>query len=439
MENYEEINKRNPIDYLKIFFRRKWLFISPVFIGFVISIIACFLLPPTYQSSTVILVEEEKIINPLIQGLAVSTSVAHRMRTLREQLLSWNSIVELTEKLKLAKDVKTQKQFEALIKGIRRRIVVRMRGPNIIRLAYFSKNPEETQLVTKTLTDILIEKNLRSQTKETDVAINFIKDQLQVYKRKIKESEIASMDDELKKLLMDSTEQHPLVKELRRKINILREEFESGEYTVEETVGAKSDPVYKALKQGIKKITEEGTLSVSDSFDYAFNNKAEENLSPEASIYKLLLMDKLDSVLARDMRVNENIYNMLLQKLETAKITQRLEVSKEGTRYTILDPPLLPLAPSKPKKILVIFLGLFFGSIAGTGLVLGKEFMDHSFLDIDDAKNNLALPILGAISRLTTQKEIDKEKYKRRILIISALTVSIIFIIVAMLVSFFRR
>ena len=119
MENYENARQRNPADYLKIFFRRKWLFLAPVFIGVVISIAACFLLPPTYESSTVILVEEEKIINPLIQGLAVSTSVAQRMRTLREQILSWSSLVELTKKLDLAKNVKNQLEYENLIKGLR--------------------------------------------------------------------------------------------------------------------------------------------------------------------------------------------------------------------------------------------------------------------------------------------------------------------------------
>lgn len=97
MENKEFAKFKNPMDYVKIIFRRKWFFIAPVFIGFVFSIVACFLLTPTYESNTLILVEEEKIINPLIQGLAVSTSAAQRMQSLREQLLGWNSLVELTK------------------------------------------------------------------------------------------------------------------------------------------------------------------------------------------------------------------------------------------------------------------------------------------------------------------------------------------------------
>ena len=46
--------------------------------------------------------------------------------------------------------------------------------------------------------------------------------------------------------------------------------------------------------------------------------------------------------MARDANVNETIYNTLLQRLETAKITQRLQSSQEGTKYTIIDPPARP-------------------------------------------------------------------------------------------------
>ena len=436
MENQESTKYQNPMEYLKIFFRRRWLFITPAFAGLVLSIVACFLLPPTYESNTLILVEEEKIINPLIQGLAVSTTAVQRMQNIREQILGWNSLVELTKRLNLARNVQTQMQFENLIMGLRRNIAVQMRGANIIKISYFGKDPQETQVITQTLADNLVDENMRTQTKEADLAINFIKEQLEVYKRKIKETEAADLEEQLKKLLADSTEQHPLVKELRQKIDIVRKELESGEYKVAVSATAKDSPAYQALQQELDKVLNKDTSSLG-AMAYASNGA--ETGDPNASIYKLMLMDKLEVAQARDKNVNEKIYNMLLQKLETAKITQRLEASKQGTRYTVLDPPRLPLRPAKPNKLKVIFLGFFLGSFAGTGLVFGREFMDHSFLDIEDAKDNLELPVLGAISRLTTQEEIDKEKYRKKKLITIGLASSAALIIIVMLISFFGK
>lgn len=437
MENTELLKYRNPVEYLKIIFRRKWLFISPIFIGLVLSILACFFLPRSYESYTVIMVEEEKIINPLIQGLAVSTNIVQRMQTIKEQLLGWHSLVTLTKKLDLAKNVNSQFQFEKLILGLRKNIKVQLSGPMLIRIAYTSDKPQDAQLVTQTLSDILIDENIRSQTKDADLAVNFIKEQLEVYKRKIKESEIAKLEEQLKGLLLDSTEQHPLVKELKEKVASAKKDLGEGNYKAEDVAAdaAVANPTREALKQELDKLIRQETDASSGKSAFA----AEAERDPNTTIYKLILMDKVDSALARDIDVNQNIYNMLLSKLETAKITQRLEASKSGTRYTVIDPPRLPLNPAKPNKVQVVFLGILLGSFAGCGLVFGREFLDQSFLDLEDAKAHLEMPVLGGISRITTQEEINKEKEKKTFAIAGALAFSIALIAIAGLIYFFKR
>lgn len=437
MSEIELLQSRHPVEYLKILFRRKWLFISPIFVGLVLGIIACFTLPPGYESSSVILVQEEKLINPLIQGLAISTNTVQRMETIREQLLGWNSLVALTKRLDLTKNIKTQAEFEKLILGLRKNIQVKMFGPMLIKISYYGDKPAQTQLIAKTLSDILIDENMRQQTKEASVAINFIKEQLDVYKRKIDESEVAELQEQLKALLVDSTEQHPLVKELRKKIESAKLKLGPGEYTTPIGERPMTTPSYEVIKKELDKLLAKDNNGAATST--AFASEASVGNDPNAAIYKLMLMDKFDSVLARDMRVNENIYNMLLQKLETAKITQRLEVSKEGTRYDVIDPARMPLNPVKPNKLKVIFLSLFLGTCSGVGLVFGREFMDQSFLDIQDAKLTLELPVLGAISRLTTQEEIDKEKLKKKKVITIAVSTSVILIIIVMLFALLKR
>ena len=421
---------KNPADYFKIIFRRKQLIIIPTYIGLVLGIMACLLMAPTWQSSTIIMVEEEKIINPLIQNLAVSTSVSQRMASVREVILGWNSLVELSRKLGLDKNINNQQGFEDLIYGLKQNIQVQMRPPNIIILSYFGKTPQETQMVAKTLTDVLIERNMKSQTKETDVAITFIKEQLDIYKRKIKESEISEMQDQLKKLLSDSTEEHPLVKELRGKLAIANQELNSGDYEVKSSDKPITSEAKKALEAELDKV-----LKQQDSGAGASPAASEDT---NASIYKMMLMDKVDSSRARDIDVNKNIYNMLLQRLETAKITQRLETSREGTRYTVLDPARLPLKPVKPNKPLLIVLGLFLGLGCGLGLVFLREFMDQSILDIEDAKNNLDAPVLGAIPRITTAEEIAKEKSAALTLTIISSVVGIVLLIAALVISLLR-
>ena len=433
MESQEVIRKQ-PIEYLKIFFRCKWLLIVPTFAGLVLGIVASFMLPPIYESSTMIMIEEEKIINPLIQGLAVSSTAAQRMANIREIILGWNSLIELTKKMNLVNDIQDQSQLEAVVKNLRQAINVRMRQENIIQISYHSSNPQKTQLVTKTLADILMEKNVAAQTKEAEVAIKFIQEQLTIYKRKIKESEIANLEDELKKLLVDSTEMHPMVKDLRYKIAAAKKELDSGEY---EIAGAEQ-PLVEATRQTLQKELDNIIAKGTQASLVPKANASEISPEQNAAIYKLLLMDKADKSLAQDIDVNKNIYQMLLEKLETAKITQRLEASKIGTRYNIIDPPRVPLKPIN-SKIKLIFIGFIIGAFCGTGLVFGKEFLDHSFLDIEDAQQNLELPVLGAISRITTQEAIDAEKKKEKKLIKGVLITSAALIFIAMIIALLKR
>jgi polysaccharide biosynthesis transport protein len=439
MENTTPNKFQHPAAYLKLFFRRKWLFIGPLFAGAVLGISAAFVLPPVYQSKAVILVEEQRTINPLIQDLAVSTSFAQRLQSIREEITSWNNLADLVKKLSLDKKIDSAESYEDLIADLRKKIVVQMNSQNLIQISYRNRDPQQTYQVVKMLSDAFIEENLKTVTRETDVAIDFLKEQLQVYKRKIKESEVSDLQDQLTRLSVDSTDEHPLVKELKAKLNAAKNEMESGEYKVVNQDKPVTTQMRQALKQELDRIAGQETVGGSNPVVAGVPLAVPEpNSDPNTTLFKMFLMDKLDSTMARDIRVNEQIYNMLLQRLETAKITQRLEASKQGTKYNIVDPARLPLRPVKP-KVLMVIIGLFLGGAAGVGLIFMREFMDQSYLDIEDAKLGLDLPILGAISRITTHEEITKERNRKAMAIYSCSTIGMFIVAMSILYHFLKK
>jgi len=154
-----------------------------------------------------------------------------------------------------------------------------------------------------------------------------------------------------------------------------------------------------------------------------------------------MLIDKLDKamgtekVMARDVGVNEGIYNMLLHRLETAKITQRLQSSKEGTRYTVLDPPRIPHKPFQPNILLIAFLGLFVGCAVGVALVIATEFLNTSFIDVEEAKNYLGVPLLGAISKITTVEGLKEAKDRQRWIYSMTIIAGVVVVIVTITIS----
>lgn len=403
----EDIN-HGLMEYLKVFFRRKWYIVIPTFVGLVLGICTGLLLPKEYLSSTKILVEEGKNDNPLLTNIAVSTSAAQRIQTIKETMLSWDSIDELVRRLNLDKKVHNQTEREILIKRIQKDIDFTPIGPNVIQIAYIAPNPAQAQAIVKNITDIFIQRNLNAETRETADAIKFIEEQLHVYLGKIKSSEIAALKDKLNALLVDSTELHPQVRELRAEINKKMQELKEQnlEYTENARLTAETtNPMLTQIQQALANIGQKAITSTSvEDKNPSVNEK---------DLYKVMLMDKLDNVMARDVNVNENIYNSLLQRLETAKITQRLQTSKEGTRYTIIEQPRASSKPVRPNKILVAFIGLLLGVGSGVAIIFLVEFLDKSFLDVQEAAAYLGTPLLGSISKINTLESVREGKQKQ--------------------------
>lgn len=422
----------SPLSYLKIFFRRKEYLIILAFAGLILGLCAGILLPKKYKSETVILVQEGKTDNPLFDRLAVSTTVQQRMSGLKESILGWNSLVEVVKRLGLDANVKDKVEFEQLVLALRNDIFIKLRGQNILQLSYIGDNPEKTQAVVKTITDTFISRNIQVQSDETSDAITFIEEQLKVYKGKIKSAEIAKWQDQLDALLVDSTENHPLVKKIRREIDAKKEELraENLEYTENVSLdGETTNPMIEEIKRALDTIE-----SASESA-----TSAHAPAPPNKDTAQVILNLDLQNVIARDVAVNEQIYNTLLQRLETAKITQRLQLSKEGTRYTVLDPPRIPLKPFKPNKVLIAFIGLFLGTMSGIGLVIITEFLDKSFIDVEEAKNFLGVPLLGAISKINTTESLRRERGRQRWLYSITVVAGMIILVVTMAVANFLK
>ena len=384
--NIPEINWQ---DYLRIFLRRKNFFLLPLIILFSVTIIVSFFLPKAYEAKAVILVEEGKVINPLLKNLAVSTTVSERLHLLREEILSWPRVVQLVEELGLNKNKNSPLEFEKLIADIRMRISVNMKGDDIITISYSDRDPAITQKVVNTISDIFIRKNLVSQNEESNTAIDFIKDQLATYKKKLEASEgalrkfketyglqmplaaqinteLARLEAELTTLLVDSTEEHPRVKELRGNIQSLKEK----------------------RAQQVRQAAEIATVDTKRYIEIAESVPRQEQELAR---------------LTRDTEVNEKLYAMLLERLETARISQELEDSENKTKFKIIEPARFPLKPVKPNKLKLGLMGLLLGAMAGFGCIYLVEYNDQSFKGVEELKSFFDLPVLGAISEIVTE------------------------------------
>jgi len=495
-------------DYLQIIFRRKWLFIIPFFTVFITVGIGSFFLPKIYRATSTLLIEEKTLIQPLVQGMAVAPTIEERLNILKEQITSWDRLEEMIRKLGLDKNIKKYEPRDLFIQSIRERIKVTLEGNYLIKISFEDTNPLIAQSVVNYITTDFVQENLSGQSEEANSAIKFIEDQLDIYRKKLEDSEAALREfkekhllelpgsagsnlgkaigiqdallevtidlqeaqktkQKLQKQLLEQdkvvtskttaaspllqqlnsklidlqtqlselkakkcTDDHPLVITLKNSIAQLEQRIQQESTSQISTEVTETNPIYQEIESKLR-----DTEALIDSL-----TARQKQLETLAAQYRerathVPAQEQELTKLTRDMGVNESIYAMLLNRLETANISQRLEKAEKGTRFKIINPARVPLYPVKPNKYMIVFLGFIIGSILGFGSVFLGEYTDHSLRSLEDAESVLEIPSLGSISKITTIEDI-KYNRKRRTRIIILTTIIIICILSVALLLF---
>src|SRR5262249_12409903 len=103
------------------------------------------------------------------------------------------------------------------------------------------------------------------------------------------------------------------------------------------------------------------------------------------------------NILKRDAEGNKSLYDGLLTKLKEAGLSSALQSSN----IRVVDPAMIPSAPSRPAKARNVALGFLVGLIGGIGLALLREYMDNTVKTPDDVETLARLPSLAVVPAFT--------------------------------------
>jgi protein tyrosine kinase modulator len=82
--------------------------------------------------------------------------------------------------------------------------------------------------------------------------------------------------------------------------------------------------------------------------------------------------------LRRDYDNAYSKYREVKSKQLEAQLAEALETERKGERFSLIEPPQLPLAPIRPNRIAILFIGFIFAGAAGVGNVFLAEALDES-------------------------------------------------------------
>jgi len=164
-------------------------------------------------------------------------------------------------------------------------------------------------------------------------------------------------------LLVDYTDLHPEVQKISKSISSMR----------------------RSIKQ-----------TLSNSLNQLKQRKSDLNKMVNKynkSLRSLPTQEKALAELSRPLKVNQKIYEYLLQKKAETAILKSSTISNAKILDAARDNPM----PIKPKRKLIILVGLILGLIVGIALAFLREFLIYTIQNAEEVEKLTSLPIYGVI------------------------------------------
>lgn len=348
----------NLLDYWRILRRRKLLLMG----AWGMTVGATWLFTqwqtPVYQARAVVKIEP----STNLQGLGLQSQwdvwalLSTEVKSVRSttvalsaaRLLGWVTDETSSDKaLRIANAIQGQTQSD------------RQGDSNLIQVSVTSDDPQKAAAIANAVVQAYIEKGIEDrlskmreindftfqELQKAEAKLRAAEDALRKYSEKSKSrgvgnyftGQLINLQAELDELRKTYTEQHPEVRKIRDKI--------------------------KAVQAQMRDLPQEETEYLR---------------------------------LAREVRNNEERYNLLFRKYQEAQLAEA-----ERVQFAFIDSPaLVPTTPIRPNKRLNLSIGLVVGFLLGVTAVLIMENLDTSIDTIEDVEKYLELPVLAVVPHI---------------------------------------
>jgi polysaccharide chain length determinant protein (PEP-CTERM system associated) len=225
------------------------------------------------------------------------------------------------------------------------------------------------------------------------------------------DARIQNLQTRLDDLLLKYTEKHPDVQALKDTIASLEKQKEEELAQMQkgspaaQSQSLESNPVYQQLKisLGEAEATVAGLKVRVDQFrnEVARLKGAVDTIPEVEAEFKRL---------NRDYEINKKNYEELVERRESAKLSEQADQTSDNVKFRIIDPPFVPSNPVGPNRPMLISVVLLGALLAGLAFAVFLSQIKPTFDTVRNVTRELGLPVFGSVSRVWT----GNTKMKRR-------------------------
>ena len=201
-----------PADYIDILLRRKWIILICLMVGLGGAGVTFKTAPRIYESSTLIMVESQKVPMDVVRPVVVDT-IAERLATIKQQILSRTLLKKIIDEFGLYPEAMANREpLEDIVAVMREDIRIATVGKRgsiqAFSIAYQGEIPKTVQGVTNKLASLFIEENLKVREQLIEGTTSFLHQELRRVEDQInrKEKELSEYKQRYMGSLPDQAE-----------------------------------------------------------------------------------------------------------------------------------------------------------------------------------------------------------------------------------------
>ncbi|MCX5573857.1 polysaccharide biosynthesis tyrosine autokinase [Enterobacter sp. E-TC7] len=271
--------------------------------------------------------------------------------------------------------LETVTKLEA-INALQRRLTVSesAKQSGIITLMLTGEDPDKIAVVLNTIAENYLSQNIARQEAKDTRSLTFLQDQLPKISRELDEAEARLNAYREQRDSVDLSLEAKTV--LDQVVNV---ENQLNELTFREAevsqLFKKDHPTYRALREKKQTLEQERTR---------LNNRVSSMPSTQQEILRL----------SRDVESGRTIYLQLLTRQQELNISRSSAIGN----VRIIDPAVTQPAPVKPRKVIIIVLGMLVGLMLSAGTVLVRSAFKRGITSSEPLEAQ-GMPLLATLPR----------------------------------------
>ncbi len=441
-----------------IIWQRKWLLIVPLILCAIAGIAAYFLLPTTYRSEAILLVESSQLPDD-VMGAGATEMVDRRILRIQQQVLSRPGLIDLINRYELYQSKRAGTPLSEIIDDMRDSIVItpvadtapsnaNNNSTIAFSLSYDYSDPVKTQSVAQEITEQILNIDSSENSEQAGATEQFLSDQATGLSVQIRELEnqiamikaqnggvlansggismmggssasydvqIAALQRENSQLIaqrqtaLGSAKRDPIIASAEAQLAAARAVYSDNHPDVifarqrlEEAKQLANQNVEKLPLDNIQQQLDFNNRQIAIMRAAKSSENAQASATMSAQSRAPLVLQRIAQLQQQLDGLNEQ-YQTVSGRLLAAQAGVKAGNEQMGERLSIIDPAVIPEDPISPNWLLLIAGGIGAGLVVGLVLVFGVELILQPIRDPKTVANILGQPPLAVIPTLKSR------------------------------------